>query len=87
VVRRNLETATAPAGALQGGGIWVGTYPGPPFSGQLTAKDTTVAGNVLSGSSNGILLQGGGLFTSVPVTLSDSSIVKNTPDNCSGVGC
>jgi len=89
IVKKNTETATAPTGAAQGGGIWVGQYPGPPFSGQLTAKDTTVTGNILSGSTSSILLQGGGLYanTTNPTTLTDTTISRNTPNNCSGATC
>ena len=86
-VKANTEKVAAPAGAAQGGGIWVGTFPGPPFTGQLTAKDVTVTGNVLSGSNPSILLQGGGLYTANPVTLTDTTITRNTPNNCTGATC
>ena len=86
-IRNNVERANAAGGNVQGGGIWAGPIPGTPFPVQLTVEGSTVTRNVLSGSNSSILLQGGGLFTTVPVTLTDSLIVKNTPDNCSGVSC
>lgn len=86
-IRDNAERANAPGGAVQGGGIWAGPIPGTPFPVRLTVGDTTVTRNVLSGSNGGILLQGGGLFTTVLTTLTDSTFARNTPDNCSGVAC
>ena len=32
----------------------------------------------------GITIQGGGLFTTVPVTLKDTVIAQNIPDQCFG---
>jgi hypothetical protein len=84
-IRENTGTATAATGTAQGGGIWNGPFPGgPPV--QLTLKDTTVTQNALSGSA-GITLQGGGLYTALPVTLTGDTITGNTPDNCFGVSC
>jgi hypothetical protein len=80
VVARSL-TAT-----LQGGGIWNGTLlgdvPDPPS--QLTLSGSRVEDNVLSGPP-GAVLQGGGLYTEVPVTLQQTRIENNVPDQC--VGC
>jgi hypothetical protein len=80
VVARSL-TAT-----LQGGGIWngalYGDLPDPPS--QLTLSRSRVEDNVLSGPP-GSVLQGGGLYTAVPVTLQQTRIVDNIPDQC--VGC
>jgi hypothetical protein len=42
-----------------------------------------VTRNSLSGSP-GITVQGGGLFTTLPVTLRHSVIAGNTPDQCFG---
>jgi hypothetical protein len=78
----NTGTATGPAGTAQGGGIWNGVeFAGPQV--QLTLDHTTVTGNSLSGSP-GIRVQGGGLFTTLPVTLRHSVIAANTPDQCFG---
>ena len=46
--------------------------------------NTSVTRNVLQGSA-GISLQGGGLFTTSPVTLTNTQIALNRPDQC--VGC
>jgi hypothetical protein len=67
----------------QGGGIWSGVdLSGPPV--QLTLENTSVTENALTGPS-GITLQGGGLFTTSPVTLTNTTIARNRPDQC--VGC
>jgi hypothetical protein len=43
-----------------------------------------VTKNVLTGSA-GVTLQGGGLFTlGFPISLTDSRIDKNVPDQCFG---
>ena len=86
-IRNNSERANAPGGNVQGGGIWAGPIPGTPFPVQLTVADTTVTRNVLSASNAGVDLQGGGLFTTVPATPSDSTFARNTPDNCFGITC
>jgi hypothetical protein len=82
VVSRNDGTAIGPSGTAQGGGIWNSTdISGPPV--QLTVDNTTVTNNSLTGSP-GVTLQGGGLFTTLPVALHDSVISGNTPDQCFG---
>jgi hypothetical protein len=35
-------------------------------------------------ASTGLIVQGGGLFTEFPLTLENSRIEKNTPDDCFG---
>ena len=85
-VSGNVARAEGPTGAAQGGGIWNGldviTGALPPV--QLTLVNTSVTRNVLEGSA-GISLQGGGLFTTSPVTLTNTQIALNRPDQC--VGC
>ena len=82
VVSGNAGTATGPSGTAQGAGIWNSTdISGPPV--QLTLDNTAVTGNSLSGSP-GITLQGGGMFTTLPVTLIHSLIAGNIPDQCFG---
>ena len=79
----NVGRATGPTGDAQGGGIWNGVLlSGPPV--ELTLDDTLVTHNVLTGSV-GVSVQGGGVFTTSPITLRQSPIVLNTPDQC--VGC
>jgi len=81
VVSGNDGTAIGPSGTAQGGGIWNSTDLSGPV--QLTLDNTTVTHNSLTGSP-GITLQGGGLFTTLSVTLHDSVISGNTPDQCFG---
>jgi hypothetical protein len=81
-VSENLGSATGSSGTAQGGGIWNSQLPdGPPV--QLTLRDSSVTRNALS-ASPGSVIQGGGLYTTFPVTLTSSAITKNTPDDCFG---
>jgi hypothetical protein len=81
-VSNNSGTASGPAGTAAGGGIWNGVdLSGPPV--QLTLVRTAVTRNALS-AGPGITVQGGGLFTTLPVTLMSSVIAGNVPDQCSG---
>jgi hypothetical protein len=81
-VSGNSGKATGPSGVAQGAGIWNGTdISGPPV--QLALDHTAVTRNSLSGSP-GITVQGGGLFTALPVTLTHSVIAGNIPDQCFG---
>jgi hypothetical protein len=83
LVANNSGAASGPAGVARGGGIWNGSlFNSPPI--ELTLVNTNVTRNSLTGSA-GILVQGGGLFTGFPVTLTNSRIAGNTPDQC--VGC
>ena len=50
---------------------------------KLTLNDTALTRNSLTGSP-GITVQGGGLFTTFPVTLSHSLIALNSPGQCFG---
>jgi fibronectin-binding autotransporter adhesin len=78
----NRGTATGPSGSAQGGGLFNGTCCGP---GTLTLLDDQLIRNTLS-ASTGITPQGGGLFTTVPVTLKNTVIANNIPitDQCFG---
>jgi hypothetical protein len=78
----NHGLATGPAGVAQGGGIWNGVLlSGPPV--KLTLARTRVTRNSVAGSK-GITVHGGGLFTTSPVTRSQSLIALNRPDQCFG---
>jgi hypothetical protein len=81
-VSDNTGTASGPTGTAEGGGISNVVGPGAP-PGQLTLIDSAILDNTLSGDP-GITIQGGGLFTTVPVTLKDSTISGNVPDQCFG---
>jgi fibronectin-binding autotransporter adhesin len=78
--RDNSGTATGPSGSAQGGGLFNGTCCGP---GTLTLLDDQLIRNTLSASS-GITPEGGGLFTTNPVTIKDTVIANNVPDECFG---
>ena len=84
-ISENVGRAEGPTGVAEGGGIWNGleaiTGALPPV--QLTLENTRVTENSLTGTS-GITLQGGGLFTTSPVTLTNTTIARNRPDQCLG---
>jgi hypothetical protein len=80
----NTGTATGTSGQAEGAGIWNGaTFTGPPV--RLTLQGTAVTRNSLTGSP-GFTVRGGGLYTRSPatITLRNSLIADNTPDQCSG---
>ncbi len=81
-VTDNSGTAHAPTGLAQGAGIWNGVVFNPPPV-QLTLTNTIVTRNSLAASS-GVAVQGAGLYTQFPVTLVNSRVEKNTPDDCAG---
>jgi hypothetical protein len=83
-VRGNTGDASGPSGTARGGGIFDVALPDGPFGGPLVLINSSIIGNVLSGSA-GITLQGGGLYLSdQPLTLTDSVISGNSPDQCFG---
>jgi hypothetical protein len=84
-IRDNSADAEGQGGFAQGAGIWNGQPFGPDEpSPQLTLDNTHVTRNVLTGSA-GVSLQGGGLFTpDFAVTLTNSRIEQNVPDQCFG---
>ena len=82
-VAGNRGTASEPGGLAQGGGIFNVSVPDGPPSVRLALVDSTVTHNTLT-ASPGITVQGGGLFTLFPVTLTSSLIAQNVPDQCYG---
>jgi hypothetical protein len=82
-VADNSGTASGPSGMAQGGGIFNGSVPDGPPSVRLALVDSAVTRNTLT-ASPGITVQGGGLFTLFPVTLTNSVIAHNVPDQCYG---
>ena len=84
-VSRNTGRATGLTGIAQGGGIFAvdeSAIGGPP-GGPLTLTNSRVVSNLLTGSPT-ITLQGGGIFATNPVTLTNSLIAGNSPDQCEG---
>ena len=74
--------ATGPKGFARSGGIWNGILFGeqPPH---LRLEHTRVTGNTLS-ASPGLPVEGGGIFSALPVALDHSRIAHNIPDQCFG---
>ena len=81
-VNGNRGTASGPTGSASGGGIWNGSAPDGPLT-QLALVDSEVTHNTLT-ASPGITAHGGGLFTLFPLTLTNSVIAHNVPDQCFG---
>jgi hypothetical protein len=82
LIANNHVVATGTEGFARGGGIWNDRLfvEQPPH---LTLEHTRVIGNTLS-ASPGLRVEGGGLYTAVPVTLDHSRIAHNRPDQCFG---
>ena len=76
--------ASGANGSARGGAIFDGVNPDGPPGGPLMLQNSNLTGNVLSGST-GITLHGGGLYIeSNPLTLINSLIANNLPDQCFG---
>jgi len=83
-VSGNTASASGRMGFARGGGIFdVNESPNGPSGGPLTLINSSVTGNALSGSS-AITLQGGGIYATYPVSLTNSVIADNIPDQCFG---
>jgi hypothetical protein len=83
-VRDNKGAAGGSDGIAQGGGIWNASVPdGPQTQHELTLIDSSVTNNALT-AAEGVTRQGGGVFTAFPLTVKDSVIAKNSPDQCYG---
>ena len=82
-VKDNKAAAYAPTATAQGGGI----YNGPLFFDQqleLTVSNSSITGNAAVTSAGGTA-QGGGIFSTAPLTLTGTRVAGNRPDQC--VGC
>jgi hypothetical protein len=86
-VSGNTVKATGRSGTALGGGIGDAAVPnnGPP-GGPLTLEGSKVTGNTVSGGA-GITVRGGGVFANFKLTITNSPINANTPDQCAGTGC
>jgi hypothetical protein len=77
-------SAGGASGSARGGGIFDGVNPDGPPGGPLVLQNSNLIGNLLNGST-GITLRGGGLYIeSNPLTLINSLIANNAPDQCFG---
>lgn len=87
-VSGNTLDASAASGSARGGGVFDAAFPDGPDGapgGPLVLRNSTITGNTLSGNA-ALTLRGGGLYLQdEPLTLSNSSITHNLPDDC--VGC
>ena len=81
-VTNNRARSIGPAGEAQGGGLWNGQFPDGPTP-LLTLVRSSVTHNTLR-AAPGVAVQGAGVFTTAPVSLTDSRIARNTPDQCFG---
>jgi len=70
------------ASAALGGGIWNGSFGGPLPT--LTVRDSAIVANALDAPA-GFLVQGGGIYSAFPITLTRTALAGNRPDQC--VGC
>jgi len=84
VVVDNSAAVDAPGGFAQGGGIWNSNFDGgPPTIPALTLVDSVLSANRLTGSA-AATVQGGGLYTTFPVTSTRTVIAGNEPGQCFG---
>jgi hypothetical protein len=82
-VSGNMVDASGAGGSARGGGIFDGFNPDGPPGGPLILQNSNVTANTLSGA--GLLVQGGGIYLQdQPITLRNSAITQNVPDQCFG---
>ena len=82
-VNDNTSYASGRIATARGGGIFDVSIPNGVQGGPLTLVNSTVQRNILSGS-RGANLHGGGIFAGQPVTLRNTIIRRNSPDQCYG---
>ena len=85
-VSGNTASATGRTATAEGGGIFDIEVPNGPPGGALTLINSNVSHNTLSGSANA-KLEGGAVFTTFKLTLTNSALIANTPGECAGKGC
>jgi hypothetical protein len=84
LVGQNTVRALGRAGTAAGGGIWNARMPDTQdLVPRLSLLDSLIFGNAVT-AGPGIDVQGGGLFTSEPVTLRRTAFLGNRPDQCAG---
>jgi hypothetical protein len=83
-VTGNRGVAIGSSGAAHGGGISDSPVPEGPPGGPLSLTGSHITGNKLTASPN-ITVNGGGVYSTYPVVLTDTVIARNSPDQC--IGC
>ncbi len=83
LVAGNRVTANGTSGVAQGGGIWNSVFNDGDPQPMLILVESVVTANTVN-ANGGITPQGGGLFTTAPVTLTITVIAANKPDQCFG---
>ena len=85
LVRANVASAGG-FGQAQGGGVWNGVVSLPDFPGDVHLRviGSKVTDNRLTGDGGEIGLEGAGIFTDSPITLTGSVVARNHPDQCFG---
>jgi hypothetical protein len=82
-VRGNTVDASGASGSARGGGLYDGLNPDGPPGGPLVLENSKVTANTLSGT--GLIFQGGGIYLQDnTITLKNSLILQNLPDQCFG---
>jgi hypothetical protein len=80
----NPPPRSPPAASAQGAGIYNGEIPNiEDVPVHLTIQDSLITHNHLTGSPRATL-QGGGLYTAFPLTLTNTPISHNAPGQCFG---
>ena len=83
-ISANTAEAYGRSATAQGGGLFDAPIPNGPPGGPLTLIDSTITDNVLAGGAPATL-QGGGLYIQgQPLTLTNTVIARNHPDQCDG---
>lgn len=83
-VRANSADARGRTATARGGGIFAAAVPDGPPAGPLHLINSAITRNALTGNPV-VTRKGGGLYTTCSVTLTNSTIRRNTPDNLFGV--
>jgi hypothetical protein len=81
-VTDNKGAADGPAGKSQGAGIWSADVGGGPPT--LSLIDSAVTRNALTSSGAAVPVHGAGIFSTAHVTLTNSIVAHNVPDQCFG---
>jgi len=69
------------SGSARGGRLYDGFNADGPPGAPLVLQNSEVTGNTLGGA--GLVFQGGGIYLQDnPITLTNSSVAQNVPDQC-----